>query len=494
MTTIETHPRGWDEVPGLLQSAWRYKWMIAAAVLLGAVVGYGWSSRQPTLYEGVSRVLLADPSTIPGVPPQQAGEPERYLRNQGELMSTQEVLKRAAARSGGRASPGELGQRLNVDVAPDSDVITIRVVDSTADGAAELASSVGAAYEEFIAERSRQAADDLRAARARLETRLRAIQAELTAKPNDDRLQRQREAASGELLEIERQLLTTVRAAESNPVGVREDARVPEQPIQPAPRRATAIGMLFGLVGSGALAWWLSGRRVARRGRKRLTGGGKAGDWDGALTRPGSPEPAGDIVEPILYTLAKDPNIDWEAVTDLMVRLDMTLAGASLAPYLEAVPRVMVKEVTSGLSTDVVAVLLDNGGGSFRVAGGMGLLPDEYRRVVDQNHEALRHAFWNGVGIVPSGNGAHLATADLPGGRTAETLVMVPLVQDSYWLGMLCFGRRGDYSQPVNRFTNDEIAYGIRCAVNFTPVIQTLIVADRLQQALRALRSFRNDD
>ena len=71
---------------------------------------------------------------------------------------------------------------------------------------------------------------------------------------------------------------------------------------------------------------------------------------------------------------------------------------------------------------------------------------------------------------------------------------MVPLVQGSSWVGMLCFGRRADNGYPVSAFTDEEITYGIRCAMDFTPVIQMLLVADRLQQALKALRSSRKDD
>ena len=493
MTTSEMRPRGWEEAPGLLQSAWRYKWLIAAAVLLGAVLGYGWASRQPTLYQGVSRIVLTGPSTVPGAAPQAPGEPDRYLRNQAQLMLTSEVLKLAAAQTGNRVPPRVLSQRLKVDVAQNSDLITISVVDSTGKGAAELANAVGAAYEEFIVLQSRRAADELRGARSRLETRLAGIQTDLAASPDDGRLQRQRDAVSEELLEIERQLLTTVRTAGTSPVGVREDAGVPEQPVQPAPRRTMAIGMLFGLVGSGALAWWLSGRQAARRasaGGRFGSGRSKLGPgMSRSVARPGSPEAPGEVVAPILYTLAQDPNIDWEALLDLMVRLDQTLADASLTPYLDALPRIVVKEVTRGLSTDVVALLLDNGEGSFRVAGGVGLLPDEYARVVDQNHEALRDALWNGVGIAPSGNGSRPATADLPGGRTAEALVMIPLVEGSSWLGMLCFGRRAHNGNPADTFTDEEIGYGIRCAMDFSPVISALLFTHRLQRALKALRS-----
>ena len=53
MCIFHRQRRSGDVVGGLLGSAWRYKWLLAMAVLVGALVGYGWAARQPTLYEGV---------------------------------------------------------------------------------------------------------------------------------------------------------------------------------------------------------------------------------------------------------------------------------------------------------------------------------------------------------------------------------------------------------------------------------------------------------
>ena len=61
MSIVRRQPGGGGAMGGLLQAVWRYRWLIAAAVLLGALLGYGWAARQPTLYEGVSRVILTDP-------------------------------------------------------------------------------------------------------------------------------------------------------------------------------------------------------------------------------------------------------------------------------------------------------------------------------------------------------------------------------------------------------------------------------------------------
>jgi hypothetical protein len=493
MRTFDTRTGGWEEVPGLLQSAWRYKWMIAAAVLLGGSLGYGWASRQPTLYEGVSRVLLAGPgaAVLTGDVPPPAGEPERNLRNQAELIGSSEVLKRAAKDSGGRVSATMLGQRMEVEVAPDSDVITIHVVDPTAEGAAQLANSVGAAYEAFVAEQSRKGVDQLRRVRRRLETRLTGIDAELSSAPNDGSLRRQRVAVLEELSEIEKQLVAAEAIAGSNRLELRENASVPEQPFQPAPRRLAAIGALFGLVGSGALAWWLSGRRAARAGHAPWGQPEAPRNVNAGIdSAPGGNVAGADVVRPLVDTLARDPSIDWETLCDMLVRLDAALADTSLGPYFEALPRVMAQEVTGSFSTDLVVLLLDNSQGSFEFAGGVGLSADERGTVVDQNHEVLRQALWDGVGVLQETNEPRMAAvADLPGGREADALVVVPLIQGSSWLGMLLVGRRSDNGQSATTFSDKEVQRAIHCATEYSPIIQTLLVAHRLQQSLQVLRS-----
>jgi capsular polysaccharide biosynthesis protein len=503
MTTIETQPRGWEEVPGLLQSAWRYKWMIAAAVLVGGLLGYGWAARQPTVYEGVSRVFLADPSSVlaTGAAPA-AGEPQRYLRNQAELVTSSEVLRRAAELSGRELSGGALHQRLRLDVSQHADVLTIHMSDSTAEGAAELANAVGAAYERFAAEQSRAALEQLRRARSRLETRLAGIQAQLAESPNDGRLVRQRDAASEGLVEIERQLLAAEPLAGTNRILLRERAGVPGQPVAPAPRRSMAIGVLFGLVGSGALAWWLGGRQAGRTAHESTTRGWKLQEGNGSVDLP-TPQNGSvrrlerleeaDRVVPSAFTLARDPNLDWNALSDAIMRLDTTLADTPLEPYFEVLPRTMVETITSRLPMDLVVVLLDNGEGSFEVAGGVGLRPEESDMLVPQSHVALRQALWDGLGIVRPGDQSVMETADLPGRRMADALLMVPLVQGSTWLGMLLLGRRSGNGRPDAAFSEEEVGQVIWDAMQFAPVVHALSVADQLRESLRALRSIRED-
>jgi hypothetical protein len=124
MSTVHRQPGGGGAMGGLLQAVWRYKWLIAAAVLLGALLGYGWAARQPTLYEGVSRMAMDCPPNAQCVP----------VRSRRQLLRSPAVLERAVKLRGNRISAVALGQRLQVDVAPDTNLVTIRVVDSTATG------------------------------------------------------------------------------------------------------------------------------------------------------------------------------------------------------------------------------------------------------------------------------------------------------------------------------------------------------------------------
>jgi len=248
MSTFHRQPSDGDAVAGLLQSAWRYKALIAAAVLLGALLGYGWAARQPTLYEGTSWVFIAN-----GCPTDVLCRP---LRDHAQLMRSPAVLQRAVKLNSSRISAETLRQRLQVDVAWSAHVIRIRVADSTAKGAAQLANAVPAAYQQVVAHQARKVADQLSRARSELKTSLAETVAELVRNPNDPRLRAQRTAVADELSQVQRQLRAAHRQL------LRKLAAVPKQPIiSPSPGPAMMIGMLVGLLVSAVLVWWLTHRQ-----------------------------------------------------------------------------------------------------------------------------------------------------------------------------------------------------------------------------------------
>ena len=261
-STFQSQPPSGNAVGRLLRSIWRYKSLIAAAVLLGALLGSGWAAGQPTLYEGVTQVVLvagSDRTSLPGEASYPPGEPEGHLRRQAQLMSSSPVLARAVKLSGRRISVETLRQRLEVDAAKDADVLTIRVVDSTAKGATQLANAIPAAYEQVVARRSREvAAQLLRARSEQLQARLAEAEAELARNPSDARLQAECRALTDQDREVLRQLMALER---DRPVLAWERAAVPKQPISPSSGRAMVIGILLGLLAAAVLVWWRTHRQ-----------------------------------------------------------------------------------------------------------------------------------------------------------------------------------------------------------------------------------------
>ncbi|HKO84437.1 MAG TPA: hypothetical protein VJ140_07700, partial [Actinomycetota bacterium] len=136
----------WQEGPGLVASVWRYRWLVAVAVLVGGLAAYVWSSRQPVRYEGEVHVYLDTGTDNP--------DPGRVVHSQAEFLTSPAVLDRATALTGQRLTPKELRDRLTVEPATDSDLITIKVLEATPREAAKLADTVVHAYREVLSEQT----------------------------------------------------------------------------------------------------------------------------------------------------------------------------------------------------------------------------------------------------------------------------------------------------------------------------------------------------
>jgi capsular polysaccharide biosynthesis protein len=545
METNDGQSRGWEEGPDLLQSAWRYKWLIAVAALLGVLLGYGWAARQPILYEAASQVLLTGTPGIPlssDAPPPPIVDAERYLRNQATLIGTTPVLELAAEKSKGQATVEDLRDGMIVEVDQDADLMTISVQDGNATRAATLADVIAEGYESFVEGQPLQLADQLRAERAKLETRLDQVNAELAAAPRDTSLQRRRDALIDELKQLEKDLVSVEASVGTNLVNV-EPAVPPEQPFQPAPRRTMAVGLLVGLLVSVALAWWLNSRRTAAQAtgtplewpgpRGALpTSGGDPGrqrqDWAGHAEPmildsrgpdgPASKNGAGSqgaiarlmwrirrrkLSEPTTvdqgpvssgpFRGAVDERISTKvsanggepSLSHLLLDLDKTLAEEPLEHYSEALPQAIAEEIPTDVAADTVIVLLDDGEGSFRVTGSVGLDAGEREAVVDQDHEQLRQALWNGVSVLYGGDDL-AAAAGIPGTQTQEALLVIPLVQGQTWLGVLLIGRRASQDQHATPFSDKEIADALLCGMELAALIQALLLAKQLRDCMGA--------
>ena len=96
-----------EEGPGLLESIRRYRWLVAAVVLLGALAAYAWSTTQPVRYAGTVRVFLDIA--------REESDPGRIVRSQAEFLRSPVVLDRTLDLIGDRLTRKELEKRLTVE-------------------------------------------------------------------------------------------------------------------------------------------------------------------------------------------------------------------------------------------------------------------------------------------------------------------------------------------------------------------------------------------
>jgi hypothetical protein len=431
---------------------------------------------------------------------------------------------------------------MTVEVAEGADVITIRVRDANAKNAAELAQAIGTAYNQFVIRQSAQAAateiKQLEAAADDLNKQLEELAVALQADPDNSILQARQAAVKDQLTATVTQserLATRARNGVS-PVQWQEPAGVPGQPIQPAPRRGAMAGLLLGLVGSAALAWWLNSRRATRQQEVERERRDESQAWPEVPSVPAESPPeqetAGERMDTVsaagngalLGTIARfvrprgiRPYLRQDAerasalggrptATDMPAedgaedlrsmfgRLEATLGSEPLDWYLDNLPRLMAEQLTMKVYAEMAAVLLDNAEGSFAVAGGFGLTAEEQGAIVDQSHDALREALAEGVGIFQDGTDRTPAAAvGLPGSQSTQALVVVPLVVGSSCHGMLLVGRRSANGHRVASFSDQELEHIIMYAMEIAPLLQTLVLLDRLQGSVHSLEMSRDD-
>ena len=253
---MELAPIDWDDKPGLLESAWRYKRLLIGLFLAGALLGLGLSLLQPTMYEGESHVLLS-PSSDSNI------EPSRFLLNQSELIKSVTVTDRAARLAGNRVSGETLRERLTTETTSDRDLVTIKVLDPSADGAAQLAEAVGRAYEQVVEAENQQSVTELTTTIERLNDNLDQLDARIRTSPRDTSLVDERTALVDQirgLTTLRAQLQVSGQDPTAGGVALREPLPPPGSPSQPKTTRNVAAGALLGLLAGFGLAWWLGGR------------------------------------------------------------------------------------------------------------------------------------------------------------------------------------------------------------------------------------------
>jgi capsular exopolysaccharide synthesis family protein len=153
--------------------------------------------------------------------------------------------------------------------------VTIRALDPTPGGAAEVANAVGAAYQLEVSRTSKASAEaattQLNRARQDLQRRIDGLErslAQAAASTGDTSeltagLNAQRAAASTQLLSLESQAdqISVDAALYGSGVQLFEKAEPPVSPAQPRPLGAALVAAFLGFLAAMVLAWWRTEHR-----------------------------------------------------------------------------------------------------------------------------------------------------------------------------------------------------------------------------------------
>jgi capsular polysaccharide biosynthesis protein len=475
---VQRGPQDWDAGPSVVDSLFRHKWLVALAVLLGLAAAYGWSARQPERYEATLQ-LFADG----GVQVNSDADPDRILRNHVERLNSAAVLNQAVALSDRPITRSQLKSSLSIEAAGDADVITIRVLDATPEGAKYLAELMPRAYQSMLSQRARLRIGEIQKTQNQLESELDQIDDKLKVKPGDQSLvadrtavQQDLEAAAAAKQDAQKsgtEVLATLG-------GLDDEAVVSDEPAQPQPKRAAAVGALLGLAISVAVVSWRTGQQ--------LRAGGAAGAQPAEIPEEVSRDlailaeadgstngqPSGDLrlLDTVSQELAR-PEPPWRRsrqprerkappakakatevrgpaggindfnqLTASIQRIFRSLEGHRYRLYEQNVPQMAADDIANWFPVDLAVILLENDQGMLQVAGGVGLSSFEEHMTIEDNRELLLQVVEMGSKMVDEEERSRLAAANVPGSQ-AETLIVVPLIYDQVAFGMLLMGQRG---------------------------------------------------
>lgn len=524
---MQRGPQDWDAGPSVVDSLLRHKWLVALAVLIGVVAAYGWSARQPERYEATLQLFVeAD------VQADADQDPDRILRNHVERLNSAAVLDQVVALSDRPITRSQLKDSLSIEAAGDADVITIRVLDATPEGAAHLAELIPRAYQGALSQRARQRVADIQRAQNALEDDLEKIAAKLRARPDDRSLLADQAAVEADLedLAAEKQQAEQVDTDVLATLGGLEDAAVVgDEPAQPQPRRAAAVGGLLGLAISVALVSWRTGQQLrsgpagARHAEipeevsRDLAILAEADAAPAAANANGQPPGDLRLLDSVSQELAR-PEPPWRRnrqprerkgapakakatevrgpaggindfnqLTASIQRIFRSLEGHRYRLYEQNVPQMAADDIANWFPVDLAVILLENDQGMLQVAGGVGLSSFEEHMTIEDNRELLLQVVEMGSKMVDEEERSRLAAANVPGSQ-AETLIVVPLIYDQVAFGMLLMGQRGGGGKQQPALVEGDVDRVRAWARDISPYLRAWLLLRYLKLRLRMVQ------
>jgi succinoglycan biosynthesis transport protein ExoP len=241
----------------ILRRQWR---ILVVLLILGAVVGFGLSMRQATVYAAESRLLL-EPTTSESTTGRMDPTEVSTL---AQLVESARIADRVIEDLDLDTSADDLLDSVTVTTVDQTRVVTIAALRPTAQEAADVANSFATQYIEYqvdaAADVAVQTVERLGEARSDIELELAEARAALEA-ADTEADEEQFRAQVDSLLIRQAELNTEIALTEATEVTPRvggvllRDATVPKAPAEPKPLRAAMLGGVIGLILGAVLAY-----------------------------------------------------------------------------------------------------------------------------------------------------------------------------------------------------------------------------------------------
>lgn len=252
---IDAH---WDDGPGVLEAAGRFRGWIVAAAVVGALAGAGLTLLQSPSYQATAQLFLASADEANAFTEE---DPDRRVRNQVARLESREVAEAAAESLEGNVSADQVIEATTIDAEIDNDVITITAVGASAQEASDIANATARTYMASVEAQVQATADaalaELESSTVELRARMSELDTELEQRPDDSVLMAQRVAIASQLAALSGRADQVAVDASLYGSGVQlfERAVPDEEPVGQGMVRNVLAGLLLGLVAATGLAW-----------------------------------------------------------------------------------------------------------------------------------------------------------------------------------------------------------------------------------------------
>jgi non-specific protein-tyrosine kinase len=251
-----------DDLRRYISLLMQWAWLLALVTVLAAATAYLVSKRMTPVYQASTTIMINEAPSTKATDYTSILTSERLARTYTEMITKVPVLQAAIDRlelSGMEA--GDLAKAVRVELVRDTQLIVVRVENTDAQLAADLANTIFTVFNEQIKElqSSRFAAskDNLEVQLKRIDEQIQQTTKDLERAKNNpaataerDRLETalaQYRQTYASLLQSYEQVRVSEAASSSNVVQI-EPATAPERPIRPRTFTNTALAGLVGLM------------------------------------------------------------------------------------------------------------------------------------------------------------------------------------------------------------------------------------------------------